>query len=85
MMTLLFGRQLYILDFDTNLGVNCCVLCFEDQFALRRHLLCGKMVITFSTLNIDIVLLLTKLDPEYEVSIRKLMHNEKLINVAHQK
>ena len=60
-------------------------LFFEDQFALRRHLFCGKMVVIFSTLKIDLVSLLKKVDPKYELAIHKLMHNDKLINFAHQK
>ena len=61
------------------------VLFFEDQFALRRHLFCDKMVVMFSTLKLNLVLSLKQFDPKYELSIHKLMHNEKLINFAHQK
>ena len=57
----------------------------EDRFALRRHLFCGKMVVIFSTLKIDLVLLLQNLDPKYELVIHKLMHNQKLINFVHRK
>ena len=42
-------------------------LFFEDQFALGRHLFCGKMVVIFSPSKIDLVLLLKQIGSKIRI------------------
>mgnify|MGYP002806755301 CR=1 FL=1 len=74
MTTLLFGRQLYFIDFYTNLVVIFCFL--KTNLRCVVIFFCGKMVVIFSTLKIELI---------NELLIHKLMHNKTLIHFSHQK
>ena len=81
MTTLLFGRQLYFIYFYTNLVV---IFCF-----LKTNLRCVDIFFEVKWSSCFVVKLILysyskHWVPNTRLSVHKLMHNEKLINFAHQ-